>query len=66
MLLIGADPPFSILVAPVVRKLLPDIRIVHWCFDLHPEYAIADGMFRAGQLGHPGAESPAAQGLCFL
>jgi colanic acid biosynthesis glycosyl transferase WcaI len=46
VLLIGADPPFSILVAPVVRKLLPDIRIVHWCFDLHPEYAIADGMFQ--------------------
>jgi glycosyltransferase involved in cell wall biosynthesis len=47
VLVIGTDPPFSVLVASVVRKLLPDIRIVHWCFDLHPEYAIADGMFRA-------------------
>jgi glycosyltransferase involved in cell wall biosynthesis len=46
VLVIGTDPVFGILVAPVVRKLLPDIRIVHWCFDLYPEYAIAEGMFR--------------------
>ena len=47
VLVIGTDPIFGILVAPVVRKLLPDVRIVHWCFDLYPEYAIAEGMFRA-------------------
>ena len=47
VLVIGTDPVFGILIAPVVRKLLPDIRIVHWCFDLYPEYAIAEGMFRA-------------------
>lgn len=47
VLVIGTDPVFSILIAPVVRKLLPDIRLVHWCFDVYPEYAIAEGMFRA-------------------
>ena len=47
ILVIGTDPVFGILIAPVVRKLLPDVRIVHWCFDLYPEYAIAEGMFRA-------------------
>ena len=39
VLVIGTDPVFGILMAPVVRKLLPDVRIVHWCFDLYPEHA---------------------------
>jgi colanic acid biosynthesis glycosyl transferase WcaI len=47
VLVIGTDPILSILIAPVVRKFLPDIRIVHWCFDVYPEYAIAEDMFRA-------------------
>jgi colanic acid biosynthesis glycosyl transferase WcaI len=47
ILVIGTDPIFGILVAPVLRRLLPRIRIVHWCFDLYPEYAIAEGMIRS-------------------
>jgi colanic acid biosynthesis glycosyl transferase WcaI len=47
VLVIGTDPILSVLIAPMVRKLFPTIRIVHWCFDVYPEYAIAEGMFRA-------------------
>lgn len=48
VLLVGTDPILSVLVAGVVRKLRPGIRIAHWCFDLHPEGAVADGLLRAG------------------
>jgi glycosyltransferase involved in cell wall biosynthesis len=44
VLVIGSDPILSVLVALVVRKLRPHIRIVHWCFDLYPEAAIAEGI----------------------
>jgi colanic acid biosynthesis glycosyl transferase WcaI len=47
VLVLGTDPIFGILLAPVIRTLLPYVRIVHWCFDLYPEYAIAEGMIRA-------------------
>lgn len=47
VLVIGTDPILSVLIAPLARKLLPRTRIVHWCFDLYPEYAIAEGMFAA-------------------
>jgi glycosyltransferase involved in cell wall biosynthesis len=46
VLVIGTDPVLSVLVAPVVRKLLPGVRIVHWCYDLYPEGPIAEGMLR--------------------
>lgn len=44
VVLIGTDPVLSVLVALVLRKLRPHIRLAHWCFDLHPEGAIAEGM----------------------
>jgi glycosyltransferase involved in cell wall biosynthesis len=40
---IGTDPILSVLVALVVRTLRPRVRLAHWCFDLYPEAAIADG-----------------------
>jgi colanic acid biosynthesis glycosyl transferase WcaI len=46
VLVIGTDPVLSVLVAPVVRKMCPSVRIAHWCFDLHPEGPIAEGMLR--------------------
>jgi colanic acid biosynthesis glycosyl transferase WcaI len=49
VLVIGTDPILSILVALVVRKIRPRIRIAHWCFDLYPEGLIAEGMI--GQNG---------------
>jgi glycosyltransferase involved in cell wall biosynthesis len=48
VLLVGTDPILSVLVAGVVRRLRPEVRVAHWCFDLHPEGAVADGVLRAG------------------
>ena len=42
-IVIGTDPVFSVVVALVVRKLAPRIRLAHWAFDLHPECSIAEG-----------------------
>jgi glycosyltransferase involved in cell wall biosynthesis len=47
VLVIGTDPVLSILVAPLVRKLRPRVRVVHWCFDLYPEVPVAEGLIRA-------------------
>lgn len=44
VLIVGTDPVLSVLVAPVWKMLSPRTRIVHWCFDLYPEAAIADGL----------------------
>jgi glycosyltransferase involved in cell wall biosynthesis len=43
VLVVGTDPLFSVLVARVVRMFRPSIRIVHWCYDLHPEASVAEG-----------------------
>jgi colanic acid biosynthesis glycosyl transferase WcaI len=50
VVVIGTDPVLSVLVALVVRTLRPRIRIAHWCFDLYPESAIADGLVREDSL----------------
>ncbi len=47
VLVIGTDPVLSVLVALIVRPLLPKMRIVHWCFDLYPESPVAEGLIRA-------------------
>ena len=47
VLVVGTDPIFSILTTIVWRKLKPQTKIVHWCFDLYPEAAIADGILTA-------------------
>lgn len=44
VLIIGTDPIFSVLVALPWRLLQPRTQRFHWCFDLHPEAAIAEGM----------------------
>lgn len=44
VLIVGTDPIFSVLVSLPWRLLRPKTKIFHWCFDLHPEAAIADGM----------------------
>jgi glycosyltransferase involved in cell wall biosynthesis len=43
---IGTDPVLSVLVAPVLKRLHPSLRIAHWAFDLYPECAVAEGMVR--------------------
>jgi glycosyltransferase involved in cell wall biosynthesis len=44
-LVIGTDPVLSVLVALPWKLVRPRVRIAHWCFDLYPEAAIADGLF---------------------
>jgi glycosyltransferase involved in cell wall biosynthesis len=47
VLVIGTDPILSVLVALVVRRLQPSVRIAHWCFDLYPESAVVERLFPA-------------------
>lgn len=44
---IGTDPILAVLVAIPWRILRPRSRIVHWCHDLYPQAAVADGMLRS-------------------
>ena len=44
VIIIGTDPFLSILIAPVWRYFKPKTKIAHWCFDLYPEAAYAEGM----------------------
>lgn len=46
VLVIGTDPVLSVLVAWVVKRLRPSVQVVHWCYDLYPEAAVAEGMLR--------------------
>lgn len=43
-LIIGTDPVLSVLVARVWRFMHPSVAIAHWCHDLYPDAAVADGM----------------------
>lgn len=58
VLIIGTDPVLSILVAIIWKWLRPKTKIVHWCFDLYPEAAFADGLIKR--------ESLAGRVLCAL
>jgi colanic acid biosynthesis glycosyl transferase WcaI len=44
VILVGTDPILSILTAPIWRLFNPKTKVVHWCFDLYPEAAVADGL----------------------
>lgn len=50
VVLIGTDPIFAVAAAIPIKLFAPQIRIAHWCFDLHPEAAIAGGMISASNL----------------
>ncbi|MBA4189040.1 MAG: hypothetical protein C0467_13665 [Planctomycetaceae bacterium] len=50
VMIVGTDPVFGVLAAIPWRALRRRTRIVHWCHDLHPEAAIADGMTRESSL----------------
>lgn len=45
VVILGTDPPLSILAALAWRVFHRETRIIHWCHDLFPEAAIADGLF---------------------
>lgn len=46
VVLIGTDPMFGLAAAIPIRLLRKDIKIAHWCFDLHPEAAFESGKQR--------------------
>lgn len=46
VVIVGTDPVLSVTVAMVWKLIRPRTRIAHWCFDLYPEAAIADGILR--------------------
>ncbi len=48
VVIVGTDPILSPLIALVWRMVRPHTRMVHWCFDLFPEAAIADGILNPG------------------
>jgi glycosyltransferase involved in cell wall biosynthesis len=47
VLIIGTDPPVSILTALCWNIFRPKTKIVHWCHDLFPEAAVCDGSLPA-------------------
>ncbi len=46
VMIMGTDPICSVLVAKVWKLVRPGTRVVHWCFDLYPEAALAKGILR--------------------
>jgi glycosyltransferase involved in cell wall biosynthesis len=41
IVIVGTDPMFAVMAAIPLKLIDPKIRVVHWCFDMHPEAAIA-------------------------
>jgi colanic acid biosynthesis glycosyl transferase WcaI len=50
VVMIGTDPIFSVMAAVAIKAMRPTARIVHWCFDLYPEAAVADGVLSPDSL----------------
>ncbi len=48
LLIVGTDPPFSVVVARAWKLLSPRTKIVHWVHDLFPDAAVADGQVATG------------------
>ncbi len=46
VLIVGTDPILSVLVAPIWKFFHPRTKIAHWCLDLYPEAAYADGLLQ--------------------
>ena len=44
VIIVGTDPILSVCIAPIWRFFKPKTIIAHWCFDLYPEAAFADGL----------------------
>ena len=49
-IIIGTDPVLSVALASIWKLIRPRTRVAHWCFDLYPEAAIADGMLSDSSL----------------
>lgn len=44
VMVVGTDPVLGVLIAITWRLFRPRSRIIHWCHDLYPDAAVADGM----------------------
>ncbi len=44
VVIVGTDPIGSVLAARVWKAVRPRVKVAHWCFDLYPEAAVADGL----------------------
>lgn len=52
VVIVGTDPILSVLVARFWKLFRPQTRVFHWCFDLYPEAAVADGLLKPRGLMH--------------
>lgn len=50
VLIVGTDPIFSFVTVLFWKLLSPKTRLVHWCFDLYPEAAAAEGLVKPGPI----------------
>lgn len=50
VMVIGTDPVLGVLVAEFVRRIRPGIGIAHWCYDVYPDAAVADGLLQQDSL----------------
>ena len=50
VMVVGSDPPLSVLTALPWRFVRTGCRVMHWCHDLYPEAAVSDGLVRDGSL----------------
>ena len=50
-IVVGTDPICSVFIAMAWRLLRPRTVVAHWCFDLYPEAAVADGLLRETSAG---------------
>jgi len=45
-IIIGTDPIFSNLISIPLKFFHPNLKIIHWCFDLHPDASVVSGQFK--------------------
>lgn len=50
VIVIGTDPIFAAVTAIPLRFFARGIRLAHWCFDMHPEAAVTEGLVSARSL----------------
>jgi colanic acid biosynthesis glycosyl transferase WcaI len=46
VIIIGTDPILSLLTVRFWKLVRPRTLVMHWCFDLYPEAAVADGLLK--------------------
>lgn len=63
VVVVGTDPPMSVVLARLFRWLRPRIRIVHWSFDLYPDAAVRHGLLAVGSPVERVLRAVAANGL---